>query len=157
MNGSDCASDRWQNRTRSLLRRTREVTTTSLGLLVYTFALLLAAKIALKGIPVSKIIAWKQRPIAPRATLSQAQALELNNTVRWAVLVVARHSPIEFVCFPTCLAASALLRRQGIESRLHYGVARQGLKLVTHTWLEASGETVIGGEVATDYSTLAVY
>ena len=162
MNDSDWAADRWQDRTRCLLRRTRELDLASLGLLTRTFCLLLAAKIALQVIPVGQIIAWKQRPLAPRPLaprpiLTHAQALEINNTVRWAVLVVARYSPFEFVCFPTCLAASALLRGQGIESRLHYGVTRLDRKLATHTWLEASGETVIGGEVAAHYSTLAVY
>jgi len=77
--------------------------------------------------------------------------------VRHAVLVVARYSPVSLVCFPQCLAASEMLRRRGIASRLHYGVARDGDKLVTHTWLEAGGEIVIGGEVAAEYSTLAVY
>jgi len=30
-------------------------------------------------------------------------------------------------------------------------------KLITHTWLEAGGEIVIGGEAAEGFSTLAVY
>ena len=155
MTGSDWTSAGW--RTRSLLRRTREVDAQSLFLLFRTFLLLLGAKLALKFVPVRKIIAWKQRPPAANPALSPAELHQHNRTVRWAVLVVARYSPIDFVCFPRCLAASSLLRRQGIESRLHYGVTRQNEKLVTHTWLEAAGEIVIGGEVAGDYSTLAVY
>ncbi len=73
------------------------------------------------------------------------------------MLVVARHSPVRFVCFPQCLAASALLRSAGIASRLHYGVRRGAGGLETHTWLEAGGEVVIGGEVAGEFTLLEVF
>ncbi len=138
---------------RSLMRRMREVGWGGMTLLARTFCLLLAAKIALKVLPVRRVIAWKQRPVGQPA---QVDAGKLRR-VRHAVLVVARYSPLRFVCFPQCLAASALLRSEGVESRLHYGVARAGDKLVTHTWLEAGGEILIGGEAAGDFSTLAVY
>ncbi len=147
-------SRRWR-RVRSLLQRSREIGPGGLALLVRAFWLMLAAKIALRTVPVSRIIAWKQRPVA--TTSKPNSASEYRQRVRHAVLVTARYSPVRFVCFPQCLAASALLRRKGIESRLHYGVAREDGKLVTHTWLEAGGEIVIGGEVAAQYSTLAVY
>ncbi len=149
-------SRRWR-RARSLLRRARELGPGGLWLLGRTFGLLLAAKIALHLLPVQRVIAWKQRPPAPRAEANPALVRAALRRVRHAVLVVARYSPIPFVCFPQCLAASALLRRAGIASRLHYGVSRADGKLVTHTWLEAGGEIVIGGEVAAEYSTLAVY
>jgi hypothetical protein len=126
-------------------------------MLVRAFWLLLAAKIALKTVPVSRIIAWKQRPLAGAGDSNPPADREYRQRVRHAVLVTARYSPVRFVCFPQCLAASALLRRKGIDSRLHYGVARADGKLVTHTWLEAGGEIVIGGEVAAEYSTLAIY
>ena len=138
---------------RSLSRRMREVGPAGWLLLFKTFCLLLAAKLALRLLPVKKIIGWKQRAVRRRSDATEEELLR----VRHAVLVVARYSPLRFVCFPQCLAASALLRAKGIESRLHYGVARAGDKLVTHTWLEAGGQIVIGGEVAADYSTLAVY
>ena len=123
-------------------------------LLVKTWWLLLAAKIALRLIPVKKIIAWKQRAL-PREVKSDAAAR--CEKVRWAVLTVARYSPVEFVCFPQCLAAAELLHTAGIPTKLHYGVKREGDKLLTHTWLEATGEIVIGGEVADQFSTLDVY
>jgi hypothetical protein len=138
---------------RSLRRRLREVGPSGWLLLARAFCLLLAAKCALRLLPVRHVIAWKQRAVrSPQA----AQECDLRR-IRHAVLVAARYSPIRFVCFPQCLAAAALLRSRGIQSRLHYGVTRAGAQLVTHTWLEAGGEIVIGGEVAASYSTLAVY
>ena len=114
---------------------------------------MLMAKAALAWIPVAKVVGWKQRGLPAEVAADASTVRE----VRHAVLVVARYSPVSMVCFPQCLAASEMLRRRGIGSRLHYGVARAGDKLVTHTWLEAGGEIVIGGEVAAEYSTLAVY
>jgi hypothetical protein len=143
---------RWQ----SLLRRGREIGPGGIALLFRTFWLLLTARAALHWVPVRRIIAWKQKPMQPR-DLPPEVSSDRRRRVRHAVLVVARYSPIDFVCFPQCLAASALLRKQGIESRLHYGVTRADGKLITHTWLEAGGEIVIGGEVAAEFSTLAVY
>lgn len=125
-------------------------------LLVQTFCLLLAARLALAWVPVRRVVAWKQRPMRRESRPAQDLARDLQQ-VRRAVLVVSRYGPVRFVCFPQCLAASELLRARGIESRLHYGVARADDKLVTHTWLEAGGEVVIGGEVASEFSTLAVY
>jgi hypothetical protein len=140
-------------RVRSLLRRSREVGPGGLWLLFRAFWLLLAARLALRFLAVERIIAWKQRPMQERPDFNREELAR----VRHAVLVVARYSPIRFVCFPQCLAASELLRSRGIPSLLHYGAARAEGKLVTHTWLEAGGEIVIGGEVAAEYSRLAVY
>ena len=135
-----------------MLRRTRQVGLAGVALLGKTWWLLLAARLALRWVPVKKIVAWKQRPL-----VAKAHAADAAGRVRWAVLVAARYSPVEFVCFPQCLAAAELLRGQGIASRLHYGVKREGDKLLTHTWLEADGEMVIGGEVAGEFSELDVY
>ena len=135
------------------MRRVREVGPRGVARLVEALGWLMVAKAALAWVPVAKVIGWKQRKIR-RERVADGSTLR---GVRHAVLVVARYSPVEFVCFPQCLAASEMLRRRGIASRLHYGVARDGDKLVTHTWLEAGGGIVIGGEVAGEYSTLAVY
>ena len=138
----------------SLRRRVREVGPAGVWLLVKAFFLMLAARIALRSIPVKRVIAWKQRALHG---LEAPKPAERCARVRWAVLVAARYSPIDFVCFPQCLAAAELLRQAGIPSRLHYGVTREGAKLMTHTWLEAAGQIVIGGEVAEAYSTLDIY
>lgn len=137
------------------IRRARELKPLEVALLAETFFLLLATRIGLRYLPIRHVIAWQSRPLVP--SKPRGYSIGECQLVRWAVLVVARHAPIRFVCFPQCLAASALLRRRGIPSRLHYGVTRNGEKLETHTWLEACGEILIGGEVAREFSTLAVY
>lgn len=143
----------------SIVARARELGPCGLALIARAFLLLLAAKIALRVLPTRRVIAWKQRAIPGRPPGATEREAQQRRRIRHAILTVARYSPVRFVCFPQCLAASALLRAKGIDSRLHYGVARApaGGKLITHTWLESGGELVIGGEVAADYSTLAVY
>lgn len=141
-----------------MMRRLREVGPAGAALLIRTFFLLTAARLALRFLPVKKIIAFKQRPLSRLAAAAQTTAqVDACTRVRWAVLTAARYSPFEFVCFPQCLAASELLRSAGIASRLHYGVTRGHAKLMTHTWLEAAGRIVIGGEVADAFSTLDIY
>lgn len=142
-------------RMRSLARRVREVGFGQVLLIGEALCWLVAARVALRVVPVAKILQWQQKPV--KARLDEARAAELGERVRHAVLVAVRYAPVEFVCFPQCLAASALLRRQGLGTRLHYGVAREAGRLVAHTWLESGGEMLIGGEVAGAYSRLGVY
>ena len=132
------------------MRRVREVGPRGVLLLVEALGWLVVAKAALACIPVARIVGWKQRELRRESPADRSTLRE----VRRAVLVVARYWPMSFVCFPQCLAAGEMLRRRGISSRLHYGVARDGDELVTHTWLEAGGELVIGGEVAGEYSRI---
>jgi hypothetical protein len=136
-----------------VLQRLREVPPGKLLLLLHAFLLLLAARLALATVPMTRIIRWKRLQTGAAAPGQAARRQE----IRWAVLVAARYSPVRFVCFPQCLAASALLANAGILNRLHYGVKRGAAKLETHTWLEADGEIVIGGEVAGEYARLEVY
>ncbi len=125
-----------------------------LWLLAQTFVVLVGARMALRVVPVSRILRWQAAPVREAADGEQAGQREL---VRWAVEVVARRSPMEFVCFPRCLAGSFLLRRRGVASKLHYGVRREDGRLATHTWLESGDEVLVGGDVKDAYATLGVF
>ncbi len=117
---------------------------------------LIVARLLLRWLPVKNILAYVAR--TPRqARPEEARARATLKEVRWAVLSASRHAPVEMVCFPQCLAALTMLRRRGIASRLHYGVARLEGRLETHTWLEVDGVILIGGEVAGDFSRMATY
>lgn len=124
-------------------------------LLLKAFLFLILAKMALRWVAVKRIVLWKQRAL--RSGCERGDGADQCARVRWAVLTATRYAPIQFVCFPQCLAASELLHQCGVPSRLHYGVRREGAKLRTHTWLEAGGAIVIGGEVADEFSELDVY
>jgi hypothetical protein len=75
--------------------------------------------------------------------------------VQWAVSAAARHSAVEFVCFPQALAGYTMLRRRGVRSTVVYGVARspEG-ELLAHTWLMVGERMVLGGEAAGEFTAV---
>ena len=133
-----------ERRRRSRWHRLRALPPVRQWMLVEAFAALLAARAALRLLPARWIFHWMERPLQVR-TPSHG-ALE---SVRWAVVSVARDSPLRFVCFPQALAAHAMLRGRGVASVMHYGVRRSADgQLRAHTWLEAEGRMLLGGESA---------
>lgn len=82
-------------------------------------------------------------------------AADFARRVRWAVSAIARHSAVEFVCFPQALAGYTMLRWRKVPSTLVYGVARspEG-ELHAHTWLTVGDRIVLGGEVAGEFTPI---
>jgi hypothetical protein len=141
----------------TLIRRIRRVGLRRFMLLGQTFCLLLMAKIALRIVPVDRVLSWKSTAassLRDQPPLDQSAECQL---VRWAVTVVSERSPIQFVCFPQSLAARALLHHRGIQTQLYYGAARKAGVLVTHTWLQVGEKNIVGGEVAHEFSVLQTY
>ncbi len=78
--------------------------------------------------------------------------------VRWAVEAAARRVPWRAVCIQQGIALQRMLRRRGVDARLHYGVGHgEGGKLQAHVWVAAGDRIVIGGEQAPQYRRLASY
>jgi len=51
-----------------------------------------------------------------------------------------------------------MLRRRGIDARLHYGLANdEGQALKAHVWVEAVGLILVGGEGADQYVRVATF
>jgi hypothetical protein len=142
-------------RAKRMIRRMRVLGFARVALLVETFGLLLAARLALSVLPVQRVLAWNNQGKTPPADAVDIPAQLV--LVRWLIVTVSRRSILEFVCFPQSLAARFLLDRRGIDNRLYYGVNRKNGKLEMHTWIEAGGEIVVGGEEAGDFSVIAVY
>ncbi|MGI8771658.1 MAG: lasso peptide biosynthesis B2 protein [Acidobacteriaceae bacterium] len=117
---------------------------------------LIRARVALRVWPVRAVLRRLERPLGrPAPAVNIPESTLAIKRIRDAVLAVSRHAPARFVCFPQALAAHAMLRRRGIPSRLHYGVRRSADgQLRAHTWLEAGGRTILGGETSTLFSRL---
>jgi len=121
--------------------------------------LLAAFRVALAMMPVRTIIDRLTRRRADQATIPDAtdtsQARLTTRRVQWAVSAAARHSPVEFVCFPQALAAYTMLRRRGVPSTLVYGVARSDSgELMAHAWLTVGEVVVLGGESAIGFTAI---
>jgi hypothetical protein len=81
------------------------------------------------------------RQVAEAGDAERQAALD----VGWAVTRVAAYFPRSAMCLAQALVARAMLRRRGIGSILHVGVARsQAAEFEAHAWLEAAGVEVTG-------------
>jgi hypothetical protein len=117
---------------------------------------LFVAWLALDALP-GMLYRHMLRPRTGRRRLSLAESRVYLRMVRRAVTAMARRVPWRAVCFHQGIAAQRLLSRKGIHAELHYGVASSDKRLGAHVWVEALGETVVGGEVNEQYTLLAVF
>jgi hypothetical protein len=118
---------------------------------------LAAASLAIRLLPFRRTVELMQgsggRPEPDRAT-----AERLTNQCRWAVTRWADLVPWRTVCFQRGLALHLMLRRRGIPSTLHYGVAQDGPKgLRAHVWISSEGRPVLGVEEAAGFACLATF
>jgi hypothetical protein len=128
---------------------------TDLLLVAEAYVMLFTARLALRRIPLAKLVEWLRSP-APVRNVTAAELTAAR--VRWAILAVVRRNQGAFVCFPQSLAAYAMLWRRGIPSVLHYGVNRSlDNELRAHTWLMLGEMMVVGGEDAPDFTLLSTF
>ena len=97
-------------------------------MLVESAAALCAASVAVKILPFSWAIRLGARPTGP--TYSN-RPTEVMSNVRWAIDAAARRLPWNAVCIQRGLATQWMLRRRGIDARLHYGLARDAESALT--------------------------
>ena len=77
---------------------------------------------------------------------------------RWAIEACARRLPWKIVCFQKGVAMQTLLRRRGIATALHYGVAQDAERgLSAHVWVTHEEEVIIGGDRSPYYTCLATF
>lgn len=92
-------------------------------------------------------------PTDPRASLARTSAspdvIYIAEEVGWAVTRAARYAPFKAVCLPQAMAAHRMLRRRGITGAMHFGAAKDQVRLLeAHAWLDAAGVEVTGYPVA---------
>lgn len=80
-------------------------------------------------------------------------------SVVWAVEAAARRLPWRTVCIEQGIAAQRMLRRRGIDARLHYGARNDhaASRLEAHVWATVDGVPVIGGPEQDRYAAIATY
>jgi hypothetical protein len=125
-------------------------------LLAEALLVLACASLAIRLLSFRRVVRGASRIHAARRDPA-GESVTIRKTV-WAVRAVSRRVPWRTVCFQCGLAVHFMLRRRGIESHLHYGVAKDsdaGLK--AHVWVSAAGRDAIGGEEAAGFACLATY
>jgi hypothetical protein len=114
--------------------------------------MLSAASAAVALLPFRRAIRFGSAPDNGRLRLSIDECI-------WAVEAAARRLPWRTKCIEKGLTAQRLLRRGGVDARLHYGVRHQPEtgKLEAHVWVTVGGNPVIGGDEATGFAEVARY
>ena len=124
-------------------------------LLVEAIGAVCVASLAVKLLPFKAAIRLGSRASVPACSTSRADVL---SDVRWAIDAATRNLPWNAVCIHRGLATQWMLRRRGIDARLHYGLAKDDEKaLRAHVWVDALGETLVGGDEAGDYVRVATF
>ena len=76
----------------------------------------------------------------------------------WAVQACRNRVPWKAVCFQSALCLQIMLRRRGVRSVLHYGIANaQEEPLRAHVWLSVDGITLLGGHEAPRFTCVATF
>jgi hypothetical protein len=123
-------------------------------LLVEAAVAVCAASLAVRLLPFKWAIGLGSRPTG---TSNQPSANVLSD-VRWSVDAATRHLPWNPVCIQRGLATQWMLRRRGIDARLHYGLTNENESVLkAHVWVDALGKTIVGGDEAGDYVRVATF
>ena len=79
--------------------------------------------------------------------------------VIWAVEAVAKRAPWRTVCIHKGITAQRLLRRRGLDAKLHYGIGHGhgGDGLAAHVWVSLEDISLIGGEEAGTFATVGTF
>jgi hypothetical protein len=137
-------------------RRLRQIAWRDRLLLAETVAVVAAASLAVRLLPFRRVVtaATRGQGAGRGGAASSAEIAR----ARWAVEACARRLPWKIVCFQKGVAMQTLLRRRGIPTELHYGVAQDLERgLSAHVWVSHAGETIIGGDRADEYTCLATF
>lgn len=145
---ADAAASSWVQRWRMRSPAER-------GALIEAAVLLAAASLTVKVSPfrlVARIAAMDVRGLPP------ADSTDTIAVVAWAIGAVARRAGFRAVCIEQGLAAQVMLRRRGLASTLHYGVAKdKNAGLAAHVWVRYRAHAVVGCVEAPRFRLLASF
>jgi transglutaminase superfamily protein len=136
----------------NLFERWNRLSSSRRRLLVEAFVALGAASAAVWLMPFKRAVRLGSRPLAAKETG------RFTADASWAVETAARYVPWRAVCFQKGIALQWMLRRRGVDARLHYGVGRdEAGDLKAHVWVGANDHIIIGGEEAELYQRVATF
>jgi hypothetical protein len=122
------------------------------ALLLEASATLAMVSAALPLLPFKRVIRLGSVPLREA---SEHTAKEVVSAIEMA----GRRLPWRIVCIHKGLAAQRMLRRRGLDARLHYGIGskpdRDGL--AAHVWVSLHGVPVIGGEESHGFAPVGAF
>lgn len=136
------------------------------GLMIEAALCLAVARLWLLVFPFRKVARHLGKFAGPTGALAPAGRQErsadaaLTHAIGQAVGRMARNVPFRAVCLQQAVAGKMMLRRRGIESALHFGVAiarAPGDKMEAHAWLDAGSTRVTGYPVEPRFVEVACF
>lgn len=115
------------------------------GRVLEAMALLILFMVAVRVVPVGRLLRWFQLPICP-APPGDAPAAERD--IGRAIAAAVRRLGDRANCLPQALAGGVMLRRRGGRPCIAFGVNRLEGAFSAHAWLIAETGIVCGGQAA---------
>jgi transglutaminase-like putative cysteine protease len=127
-------------------KRLRDLPRARKALLAEALAALALARLAMACLPFRRIAAWLGTPGAESPAEASPAETRMGEEIGWAVGVLGRRVPWDGRCLAQALAATAMLRRRGLEGTVSFG-ARPGREspFAAHAWLRVGSSVVTGG------------
>ena len=76
----------------------------------------------------------------------------------WSVRVIAKQVPFRALCFEQGLALQRMLRRRGVDAKLHYGIGKNEANLIeAHVWINVGDRVVIGEQGLGQFQSVAIF
>jgi len=99
--------------------------------------------VLLAGMKLPTLLHILDQPAGPRRKFDQA-AVELAEVAwRYTYFILIKFGRLKKPCQLRSLAVFTLLRRRGLDIRIHFGVRKDDLPLTGHCWVSLSGEQVV--------------
>ena len=117
------------------------------NVLLSAWCLFFVVDLALRLLPMTRLLPrW---PVTGAADPSL-----LPDRIAWLVTLAARYVPWRTTCLTRALVLARVLRREGVEARVCFGVARNTGGLKAHAWLEHRGRVIFGASDEGTYEPL---
>lgn len=137
------------------------------ALLLESMVWLGIARLALLVLPFQSVARHLGEPMAPKDAMDRITPSEsdparaaLAREIGSAVTRAAAAAPFRAVCLQQAVAASLMLRRRGLSSVIHFGVATGGgpeKSMEAHAWLDAAGAEVTGYPISPRFTEIACF
>jgi transglutaminase-like putative cysteine protease len=128
------------------------------SLLWEAFAFLAIARIAMACVPFRRIAAWLGTPGVESPAAVTPENDRTAEWIGWAVSALGRRVPWDGRCLAQALAATAMLRRRGVEGTVSLGVCEgETAGFEAHAWLRVGSRVVTGGAGREQFKALTTF
>ncbi len=126
-----------------------------LALLVEASVALAAAAVVIHFLPFRRAIRFGSGGLS---YVDPDPTIEMLRRIERSVDRASARVPWRTVCLQKGLALQWMLRRRGVDARLHYGIGKDDAgALCAHVWVSAGQAMLIGSEQAPQFQTVATY